>query len=243
MMSARHKCDNAVAVLSVDLPRNAERAFQLTPDGIFRARDGRPAHLPGWRMDAGIAQRLIDKLRARQTPVVVDYEHQTINTERNGKPAPAAGWIDPATVEYRPGHGLFAGIAWTPRAQAMIGAGEYKYLSPVLPYDTATGEILDLLHVALTNLPAVDGMAVVAALASRYALDPPHVSASRVAPDPAKYAPIDVVFELQSQIAELMSSAGGVPEAGRTAMDEAAEIARIFGNSPEDIQKYGGSSP
>lgn len=235
-MSAACKGRKAVAVLSLGLMSREPTTFQITPDGIFRARDGRPAHLQGWKIDGAIAQRLIGKLRARQTPIVVDYEHQTVNAERNGRPAPAAGWIDPATVEYRPGRGLFAEIAWTPHAKKMIETGEYKFLSPVLPYDTSTGEVLDLLHVALTNFPAVDGMEAVAALAARYAFDPPHTPAI---PDPAKYAPVEVVLELQSQIARLSASEGNPREMGNISKNDSAEIARIFGNSPEDIQKYG----
>lgn len=166
-----------VAVLTLDLPALGQDAVQLTPDGLFRARDGRPSHLAGWQISPEIAARVLARLRARQTPVVVDYEHQTLNADSNGQPAPAAGWIDPATVEYRPGQGLYAPVTWTARAKAMIEAGEYKFVSPVLPYDAATGEVLDLLHVALTNFPAVDGMAPVAALAARYDLDPPKETA------------------------------------------------------------------
>jgi phage I-like protein len=161
----------AVAVLSLDVASGAA-ASQLTPDGLFRARDGRPEKLPGWKMAPEIATRLIARLRARRTPIVVDYEHQTLLADQNGLPAPAAGWIDPARVEYREGEGLFAPIDWTDRAKSYIESGEYKFLSPVLPYDKNSGEILDLLHVALTNNPAVDGMAAVAALSTRFDLDP-----------------------------------------------------------------------
>lgn len=162
----------AVAVLSLDLATALTAPAQLTPDGVFRARDGRPKNLPGWKLDAAIASRVLAKLRARKTPIVVDYEHQTLNADINGQPAPAAGWIDPQTIEYRAGLGLTAPIEWTAKARAMIEAGEYRYLSPVLSYDPRTGEVLDLLHVALTNFPGLDGMAPVAALSGRFDLDP-----------------------------------------------------------------------
>lgn len=160
-----------VAVLAVDLV--AGEAVQLTPDGVFRARDGRPSQLPGWKIDAAIAGRILAKLSQRTTPIVIDYEHQTLLADSNGRPAPAAGWIDPKAIEYRPGEGLFAPVRWTAKAKAMIDAGEYAFLSPVLPFDPDTGEILDLLNVALTNSPALDGMAPVAALRERFELDPP----------------------------------------------------------------------
>lgn len=160
----------AVAVLSLQL--TAGDFTQLTPDGVFRSRDGRPRGLPGWRVDPPIAERLLAKLKGRATQMVVDYEHQTLLSEVNGQPAPAAGWIDPAQIEYRPGSGLWAPVRWTQRAKAMIDAGEYAYLSPVLPFDAATGEVTDVAHVALVNYPGLDGMAPVAALSARYRLDP-----------------------------------------------------------------------
>lgn len=166
-----------VAVLAVDLVDGD--AVQLTPDGTFRARDGRPTALAGWRIDAAIAERVLTRLRQRTTPIVVDYEHQTLLADSNGRPAPAAGWIDPKAIEYRPGEGFFSPVRWTLKAKAMIDAGEYAFLSPVLPFDPDTGEILDIMNVALTNSPALDGMDPVAALRDRFELDPPAKTAEQ----------------------------------------------------------------
>jgi len=141
--------------------------IQLTPAGMFKARDGRPAGLPGWNIDATIAARVIARAAARQTPFVTDYEHQTLATDKNGQPAPAAGWFK--NLEWREGQGLFAtGVEWTAKAKAYIDAGEYKFISPVFGYDRKTGEVLQLEMAALTNTPAVDGMDAVAALAQEF---------------------------------------------------------------------------
>ncbi|WP_338299071.1 phage protease, partial [Escherichia coli] len=98
----------------------------------------------------------------------IDYEHQTLRAVNNGKPAPAAGWF--SQVEWREGAGLYAiGVEWTENAAAMIAAGEYKFISPVFGYNKR-GEVIELLHAALTNTPALDGMdAVMLAAASRLA--------------------------------------------------------------------------
>lgn len=129
---------------------------QLFPSGQFRAADGRPHELPAWWIDASTAANLIRRASNRQTPFVIDYEHQTLHTEKNGQPAPAAGWF-PA-IEWRSG-GLFAtDVTWTHKAKAMIAAGEYRFISPVFTYSQATGEIQELLHAGLTNVPAIDGM-------------------------------------------------------------------------------------
>lgn len=138
----------------------APAVIQLLPAGRFRAQDGRPADAPGWLLDDAAAQVLIDQMAARANPLVIDYEHQTLHAERNGQPAPAAGWF--SQLEWRPGRGLFAvGVEWTARARAMIEAGEYRYISPVFTYGP-DGRPRRLLSAAITNDPALDGMAAVA---------------------------------------------------------------------------------
>lgn len=158
----------AVAALVVALTPSAE--IQLLPAGEFRARDGRPAGVGTWKIDAAIAQRLIALAGQRETPLVIDYEHQTLHAEQNGMPAPAAGWFK--TLEWREGQGLYAtDVEWTDKARAMIEAGEYKYISPVFSYDKATGAVRELLLAAITNNPALDGMdAVAQRAAARFAL-------------------------------------------------------------------------
>lgn len=142
------------------------REVQLFPAGRFRALDGRPADVAGdhWYIDAAIAQRLISAAQARANPFVIDYEHQTLNAEKNGQPAPAAGWWQNANMEWRAGQGLFAvNIDWTAKARAMIAAGEYKFFSPVFKYDKQSGAVTEILMGAVTNFPALDGMEALAA--------------------------------------------------------------------------------
>jgi len=144
-------------------------AIQLFPAGAFSARDGRPADVDAghWYIDGQVAARVLASAGARATDLVIDYEHQTLACAENGKPAPAAGWIKGAALEWREGHGLFATAPeWTENAAAYIKAREYRYLSPVFTYDTRTGAVLELLHVGLTNNPALDGMASLPALAA-----------------------------------------------------------------------------
>jgi phage I-like protein len=158
-----------IAALSVSLGSSASAGhqIQLTPDGTFKARDGRPEGLPGFLLTPEISAQLRARLQHRQNDIVVDYEHQTIATEKNGQPAPAAGWINPQSIKYVPAKGLYAEVKWTDTAARHIANDEYRFLSPVLAYDQATGAVRDILHVALTNFPAVDGMAKVAVEALR----------------------------------------------------------------------------
>jgi phage I-like protein len=155
----------AIAVLVSDLQTGSGAPpdeIQLLPSGEFRTADGRPESCQAFRLTSAEATRAIARFAARGRQHVIDYEHQTLATERNGQPAPAAGWF--TTLKYVEGQGLFAaGVEWTERAQQMIAAKEYRYLSAVFPYDLATGAVLDIYHAGLTNHPAIDGMRELAA--------------------------------------------------------------------------------
>lgn len=150
-----------LAVLTAQLVTTGN-SIQLLPAGEFRAKDGRPGPGKSWKLDSAIAAQVIASAAARANDFVIDYEHQTLHTETNGQPAPAAGWFD--GLEWREGQGLYAtGVRWTPRAQQMIGDQEYRYLSSVFSYDQS-GRVLQLMHAGLTNNPALDGLDPVAAL-------------------------------------------------------------------------------
>lgn len=125
--------------------------IKLIPAGTFSGRDGRGPFKAG---DEKSLQRIADMTRRYhgQTDILVDYEHQSIKSQENGKPAPASGWIK--EVQGR-ADGLYGRIEWTAAATAAIGAKEYRYLSPVY-FHTKDGEILALQNVALTNSPNLD---------------------------------------------------------------------------------------
>lgn len=151
-----------IAVCAFPLPLVAGQAVRLLPAGEFRGRDGRPGNVP-WRMTAALARQLIARL-PQATDLVIDYEHQTLESKNNGQPNPAAGWISPASLEWRepagdePG-GLYATAPrFTERAANYIKASEYRYVSPVFAYDAASGDVLALLHLALVNDPNLDGL-------------------------------------------------------------------------------------
>ena len=132
--------------------------MQITPAGDFGPSDGREMDVPAWRVDADIAARVIAAHNPAQ-PLVIDYEHQTLHAEANGQPAPAAGWIH--ALRWIDGRGLFAEAELTPRARQQVADGEYRYFSPVIQYERATGAVQRLLMGALTNNPAIHGMQAV----------------------------------------------------------------------------------
>lgn len=150
----------ALAACNFELPVQVGETrvidIQLTPAGFFKPRDGRKLDVPGWFINADTAPRVIERFGTRQTPVVVDYEHQTLHKETNGQPAPAAAWM--RALQWREGSGLWASVELTDQAAEQIRTGAYRFVSPVFLYHETTGEVLSIEMAAITNTPAIDGM-------------------------------------------------------------------------------------
>ncbi len=147
-----------VALLASALALLADGRAQVLPAGDFKARDGRPGPGKTWRLseERGAALAASINSTAARTPLVVDYDHQTIHASKTGAKAPAAGWMK--AVEWVPQKGMFSTVAWTDSARRAIAAGEYLFFSPVIEYDDDTGEITNVLMGSLVNYPAILGM-------------------------------------------------------------------------------------
>lgn len=140
----------------------AKSSFRLLPAGRFRSGDGRPNGIEGWYLDASLAETLIRQAKAQSNDYVIDYEHQTQLSSKNGQPAPAAGWFK--DLEWREGDGLYVMNAkWTDSAAKMLQAQEYRYVSPVFLFDGKTGAVRQIVSAAITNSPALDGLTDLAA--------------------------------------------------------------------------------
>lgn len=144
-----------VAVAGGAVPKR----IKLLPAGRFTAHDGRPANLEGvtasaWELTPAQSVAVMNAFVRRNVPMLIDYEHQTLEVEKNGRPNPAAGWI--TALSFEPGDGLYGDVTWTETAAAHLTKGEYRFISPVFPFDKTTGVVTDLLHVALTNTPGLD---------------------------------------------------------------------------------------
>lgn len=99
---------------------------------------------------------------SQKNPLPIDYEHQILHSQQNGKEAPSAGWME--YLYFNP-QGIFADVRWTDKAAEYIKNGEYRYISAVFAYDT-NGYVRKIFHAALTNNPALDGMDEVMVAAS-----------------------------------------------------------------------------
>lgn len=149
----------AVEAVSEGVPK---RRIHLMPIGVIHLRDGRGPYLLADRDAANVVVEA-SRARAGNTAIMVDYDHQSYYGAREGVGgrAPAAGWIDPASLTVE-ADGIWADVEWTGAAAAKLAAREYRYLSPLFTYDPATRAVRALVNAGLTNTPAIEQLAAVA---------------------------------------------------------------------------------
>jgi phage I-like protein len=130
------------ATCSILLPEGTPEWVHLMPLGAIKGRDGRE-----WKL--ADPQAVVTASSSRGIDAVIDYEHQTDLAEKNGQPAPAAGWIKEFQVRT---DGIWGRVDWTALAAERIQAKEYRYLSPTFLH-RKSGEVVAILRAALTNVP------------------------------------------------------------------------------------------
>ncbi|MFZ2088144.1 MAG: phage protease [Desulfobaccales bacterium] len=121
--------------------------LRLLPLGQVNLVDGRPP----FEVDPLSLADMVRAFGARGTDLVIDYEHQSLK----GGQAPAAGWIKDLEVRE---DGLWAKVEWTTQAEEYLKKREYRYFSPVLRLDPDSRRPQELMNVALTNVPAIQGL-------------------------------------------------------------------------------------
>ena len=118
--------------------------IRVLPMGTVELSD----HREPFMVDEASLMSMAADFRSRGVDLVIDYEHQSLQGER----APAAGWIK--ELEAR-GDGLWARVDWTQQARDYLEKKEYRYFSPVLRLDPETRRPVALMHMGLTNVPAI----------------------------------------------------------------------------------------
>lgn len=121
--------------------------LRLLPLGQVNLVDGRSP----FEVDPESLADMVKAFGDRGTDLVIDYEHQSLK----GGQAPAAGWIKDLEIRE---DGLWAKVEWTDQAREYLKRREYRYFSPVLRIDPATRRPQELMNVALTNIPAIQGL-------------------------------------------------------------------------------------
>lgn len=110
-----------------------------------------------------------------------DYEHKAVDKDGRAGDGKAAGWFKLAIKD----DGLYAvDIKWTRSATDLISGKEFRYFSPAFDYDPKTGRVLELINVALTNIPATKDLPALVAAAKAS-----HPENNMALKKPAKKAP------------------------------------------------------
>lgn len=111
-------------------------------------------HVTSRKMDFDVTEESYREITAALSEhgvdLVVDYEHKTLT----GDVAPAAGWVKELKLT---DDAIMARVEWTDKAREYLRNKEYRYLSPVV-HVHPDGRVGGLSSIALTNIPAIDGM-------------------------------------------------------------------------------------
>ncbi len=124
------------------------KEIHIVPIGEWKER--------GFRVTKEDCEDIVRNFNAFGIKLVIDYEHQSLNSQWNGQPAPAAGWIGRLELREK---GVYAtDLEWTEEALEQIKNKKYGYISPVIVFDDHDPHddswIGCSLHsVALTNTP------------------------------------------------------------------------------------------
>ena len=132
--------------------------IELLPAGVFSGRDGRGPY----RVSDPEAVIAATRALGLETGIPIDYDHATDLAAPQGRPAPAAGWINELAVR----NGTIWGrVEWTHHGAAAVTTHEYRYISPVFEHNR-DGDVVRLVRAALTNNPNLT-LTAISARASR----------------------------------------------------------------------------
>lgn len=118
----------------------------IVPFGVF------PHPMGEQVVDRPAAERILARMGVWSRDIVVDYAHESL---KDCGRATAAGWVKTDTAKIAE-NGVTAVIEWTEEAGKAIGAGEFRFLSPVFIMEG--GRIAGLLNLGLTNNPNIHSM-------------------------------------------------------------------------------------
>ena len=126
--------------------------FMAIPAGTVSGRDGR-----WWKNDN--PQAIVDAFNGEGVDLPIDYEHGSEFSSYDGQSVPAAGWIKDVYSDVN--GAIWVDVEWTAKAAEMIGAKEYRYISPAFATNDknsiiALSSIGLVQHPNLAALPALN---------------------------------------------------------------------------------------
>ena len=112
--------------------------------------------------DDEAARSVMSAYAAKNVPLMMDYEHMALSDPPVVAPASCSSWVP----EVRGGELWATACKWTARALEMMKAGEYRLFSPAFVHDPKTMRVMRMINIALTNTPAMVGIAPLVAATS-----------------------------------------------------------------------------
>lgn len=155
------------------------RLDALASDGVERAEaNGPPTAFRIWRAgmnptDVGptlftdrSAALLLAQQAERGNRYPIDIDHLSLNVDAPLESRRAVGWF---SIEVRDGELWAVDVEWTDTVRAGLTKEppEWRYHSPAYDQDPVTGEVIGLLNLAITNLPATHSVTALASRASK----------------------------------------------------------------------------
>lgn len=134
----------AMTADNIEIQKGVPEEIKILPLGMVNSKKGK------FLVDDVSADMILREFKDRKLDLVVDYEHQTMLNVQ----APAGGWIREL---YKGEDAIIAKVEWTEQAAKYLKNREYRYLSPVVRIRN-DGRAVAIHSVALTNVPAIDGM-------------------------------------------------------------------------------------
>ena len=204
--------------LTLELPQGAPPGeFRIFPFGYIETTQG------VFLFDSEAAASVLERWKEYGNRLSIDYEHQALEPVSNG-PVPAAGWFD---LELRE-DGLWAiNVEWTERAQALLASREYRYFSPAF-YTAKEGRIVELINLALTNIPATKRMQPLVARRNSMQEIVRMLGLREDATEAEAGAMITRLAGLERQLTTLT---------GRTSADEALAVVQAWRSAAEELPR------
>jgi len=159
----REGYENAGLVDNSELDGSAPEWVELAQIGVWLGNPQRPEVITPQHLESALVN-FERHQAAANNDVCIDYHHQTSLAKVNpGPSAPAAGWVKDMELR-NGGKSLWGQVNWTSRAEELIENGEYRYLSPVLAFETpdrvsGAPQHMQLQCAGLTNTPFMTSLA------------------------------------------------------------------------------------
>lgn len=119
--------------------------LMLVPAGSqVSGRDGRSWSKPD-------PQIILDFFTANGVDIPVDIEHSTHKKAPQGDAAPAMAWVKSLDVDSN--GAIWGAIEWNHEGSELVSKKSYRYYSPAYAIHSATGTIVGIKSIGLTNAP------------------------------------------------------------------------------------------